>query len=61
MRRIIVVHFILMVNSVLKKLGSTGLSATEIAALLEKHIGSASNEAHCNEALQAIARIKNNG
>lgn len=48
-----------MVNPVLKKLRSSRISAGEIATLLEKHIGSDSNEANCVQALEALQRIPN--
>lgn len=47
-----------MVNPILKKLSCPRLSAAEIATLLEKHIGSGSNETHCVQAIEAISRIK---
>ena len=50
-----------MTNPVLKKLSRPGLTRVEIAELLEKHIGSCSNEWHCQEALDALRRIKEEG
>lgn len=48
-----------MVYPVLKKLRSQRLSPGETASLLQKHIGSGSNEEHCAQALEAISRGRN--
>ena len=48
-----------MANPVLKKLSKPGIPDSEIADLLEKHIGMGSNESHCRDAFEALRRIKN--
>jgi hypothetical protein len=47
-----------MTNPILKKLSKPGLQASEIAALLEKHIGDKSSEFICSQAFEAVARLK---
>ena len=47
-----------MTNPVLKSLSRQGLSRSEIADLLEKHIGPGTNELHCKEAFDALNRIR---
>ncbi len=47
-----------MVNPVLRKLSDRRLSPFEIASLVEKHIGDGSNEFHCEQAYNALTRIR---
>lgn len=47
-----------MANPILKKLSKPGISNSEIAKLLQKHIGTGLNEAHCKDAFEALNRIK---
>ena len=44
-------------NPVLKKLSAPGQSASQIANLLEKHIGDGANEQICSEACSALIRL----
>ena len=48
----------LSMNPVLKKLSAPGQSASQIANLLEKHIGDGENEQICSEACGALIRIR---
>ena len=45
-------------NTVLRQLGRPNISRGEIAALLEKHVGRDPSEHHCEEALAALHRLK---
>jgi hypothetical protein len=45
-------------NPTLKGLAKSGLSKTEIANLIEKHIGPGTNEWHCEEALKELRRLR---
>lgn len=45
-------------NPILKKLSNPHISRSEIADLLEKHIGTNPSMHHCQEAVQAIQRIR---
>ena len=47
-----------MTNPTLKKLSDPTLSRSEIADLLEKHIGVGDNEWHCQSAYDALMRIR---
>jgi hypothetical protein len=44
-------------NPTLRKLSDARLTPIEIATLLEKHIGSGSDDFHCRQALDALERI----
>jgi hypothetical protein len=50
-----------MTNPVLRKLRSGKVGAAEIANLLAKHIGDGSNESHCQSAVEALSRIRDDG
>lgn len=45
-------------NPVLKKLSAPDQSASQLAVLLEKHIGIGANEQSCSEACDALVRIR---
>lgn len=47
-----------MTNPVLRKLSNPKLSASEVADLLEKHVGTSESEYHCGQALEALVRLK---
>ena len=45
-------------NPVLKKLSDPHLSRNQVADILEKHIGDGSNDYHCEQACNALRRIR---
>lgn len=45
-------------NPTLRKIRSAK-SASEVADLLQKHIGEGANQSHCKDACEAIQRIEN--
>lgn len=47
-----------MVNSVLKKLSQPHISSDSIADALERHIGDGQNEYVCQQAFEALKRVK---
>jgi hypothetical protein len=48
-----------MVASTLRKLSSSRLAPSELADLVQKHIGPIPTEARCREALDQLSRLKN--
>lgn len=45
-------------NPTLKKLSSPSLSRVDVADLIERHIGDGCSETHCQEALDALRRVR---
>lgn len=45
-------------NPVLKKLARPDITAAEIAESIRKHIGESGSEYHCQEAVEAINKIR---
>ncbi len=44
-------------NPILRKLSGSRLTRSEVADLLEKHVGDYLNEYHCKQAYEAISQI----
>jgi len=50
-----------MSSPIIRKIRRAKLSPLELALLIEKHVGTASNDVHCTQAIDALSRSNDHG